>query len=165
MREAKPMSKFRSLLSLLLVAIAVLLLNSGDAIAAKKVAQPPSYTPEQLEQIEKYAGDIEELRQRMLDIPQYVRQKRWRDIETLVHGPLGELRAKMGNLTRNLTPDLQASAREASKDVFGHLVKIDEAARENDSRKLLTNYNGALEDFETFLGYIPQQLRAPMDAS
>lgn len=143
----------RSLMSLLLVAVAVFLVSCGGAPTQAKTI---SYSPSDLKEIQRYTADIQELRERLLEIPPAVRKERWRDVQTLIHGPLGELRFKMNNVSRFLAPSVQEQARSYSKNVFGHLVKIDEASQERDSRQLLTNYNGALEDFEGFLSLIPK---------
>lgn len=148
----------RAVFSLMLVIIAVFLVNLGQATAAPKA---PTYTPEQLEQIQRYKTDVNELRDRMLEIPLLVQRRQWGDVQTFIHGPLGELRTKMSSLTRSLALESQKPAREAAKDVFGHLLKIDEAAKAEDSRKALSNYNGALQDFDTFLGFVPLEGAAP----
>jgi photosystem II protein PsbQ len=149
---------YRSLLSLMLVAVAVFLVGCGGT---PTVATTVQYTPAQLEQIQRYASDVQELRDRMLEIPPLVQKKRWRDVETFVHGPLGEIRTKMSNITRNLAPEVQKPARQAAQDFFGHLVNIDDAAKELDSRKALKNYNDALQDFDAFLKFIPTAASAP----
>lgn len=152
----------RSLLALLLVSL-IVFSSGGVAIAAKSSSPVSTYTPAQLEQIKRYLGDVETLRERMLKIPGYVQRKRWNDVQTYIHGPLGELRQTMLRLTRTLALDVQPQAQEAAKDIFGHLIKIDEAARLEDSRKALQNYNGAIEDFETYLNLLPPEIKASND--
>jgi photosystem II protein PsbQ len=163
--QEKLISGYRSILSLVLVAVTVFLVSCGGAPTQAKTI---SYSPADLELIQRYTSNIKELRDRMLEIPPLVRQQRWRDVETFVHGPLGELRLKMNGVTRLLDASVQEEARSYSKNVFGHLVKIDEAAQLRDARQLLTNYNGALEDFDAFLALIPQESGkqpAPVDAT
>ena len=153
----------RSSLALLLAFCLTFSLNWGEAMAAKTNTVSNSvstYTPAQLEQIKRYLGDVEELRERMLKIPGLVQRKRWTDVQSYVHGPLGALREEMSRLTRSLAPDVQPQAREAAKDIFGHLIKIDEAAKAEDSRQALRNYNGAIEDFEIYLNLLPPEVRA-----
>lgn len=152
----------RSLLALLLVGLMVFSF-SEVAIAAKSSSPVSTYTPAQLEQIKRYLGDVDELRDRMLKIPGFVQRKRWNDVQTYIHGPLGELRQTMLRLTRTLAPDVQPQAQEAARDVFGHLIKIDEAAKAEDSRKALQNYNGAIEDFEIYLNLLPPEIQAGSD--
>lgn len=146
------MIRYQSVLAFVLAGIAAFLVScSSPAVTAKA----PTYTDAQLAQIEQYAVDVQELRDRLLEIPPLVQAQRWRDVETFIHGPLGELRVKMSNLTRSLAPELQSDARAAAREVFEHLIAIDEAAQARDNRKALSNYNGALADFETFLKFIP----------
>jgi photosystem II protein PsbQ len=144
----------RPILSLLLVAVTLFLVSCGGTPTEVKTTQ---YSAADLEQIQRYTTDIQELRDRLLEIPPAVRQENWRDIQTLIHGPLGELRFKMSNVTRFLNASVQEEARSSSKNVFEHLVKIDEASEIRDSRQLLKNYNGVLEDFDAFLSLIPKE--------
>ncbi len=146
------MKRYRSVLSLMLAAIAVFLVSCGGAPAAKG----PLYSPTQLAQIQKYSVDVENLRARMLDIPPLVQQGQWTDVQSYIHGPLGELRTKMSNLARMLEPkQARPAALATAKAVFGHLNQIDEATITNDSRKAFLNYNEALKDFDAFLNLIP----------
>jgi photosystem II protein PsbQ len=119
------------------------------------VAKGPLYTDSQLEQIQKSVTEIRELRDRLVELPPMIQSQDWVDVSSLIHGPLGELRAKMARLARTLAPDAQASALESAKDVFGHLISIDEAAQSRDIQKALKNYNGTLKDFDTFFDQIP----------
>jgi photosystem II protein PsbQ len=146
------MRRFRSILALCLVLITTLLVSCGSPTP---VAKGPLYTDVQLEQIQKSTADIQELRDRLVELPPLIQAQEWVDVGSLIHGPLGELRAKMARLARTLVPDAQSSALKSAKDVFGHLNAIDEAAQSQDVQKALKNYNGALKDFETFFTLIP----------
>jgi photosystem II protein PsbQ len=148
------MMKYRSVLSVILAAIAVFLVSCSSP--APKV-QGPTYTPQQLEQIQNYLADVKELRDRLLEIPPMVQKQEWVDVQTFIHGPLGELRFKMGKLARSLEPKLQKPALAAAQEVFEHLILIDEATQTRDSRKALFNYNQTLKDFDAFLSLVPQQ--------
>lgn len=146
------MKRYRSVLSLVLAAIAVFLVSCGGA----PVAKGPLYSSTQLAQIQKYSTDVEDLRARMLDIPPLVQQERWTDVQSYIHGPLGELRFKLSNMARLLEPkQARPAALAAAKAVFGHLNQIDEATLTTDSRKAFLNYNEALKDFDAFLKLIP----------
>lgn len=148
----RAMKRYRSVLSLVLVAIAVFLVSCGGA----PVAKGPLYTSTQLAQIQKSTADVEDLRARMLDIPPLVQQGKWTDVQSYIHGPLGELRVKLSNLARLLEPKkARPAALAAVKDVFGHLNQIDEATVTTDARKAFLNYNEALKDFDAFLSLIP----------
>jgi photosystem II protein PsbQ len=119
------------------------------------VAKGPTYTPAQLEQIQRSAEGIQELRDRMLELPPLIQQQEWVDVGNFIHGPLGELRVRMSRLSRTLTPKAQAPALETAKNVFDHLIAIDEAAQKRDTNKALKNYNEALKDFDAFFNLIP----------
>jgi len=148
------MMKFRSVFRFLLVAIAVLLVACSSP---PQVAQVPTYTPQQLQQIQSYAADIKELRDRLLEIPPLVQQERWIDVQSFIHGPLGELRVKMGKLARELPPASQKIAQDTAQDVFEHLILIDEATKTRTARKAFLNYNGILKDLDSFLQLVPTE--------
>jgi photosystem II protein PsbQ len=147
------MRRFRSILALCLVLVTILLVSCGSPTS---VAKGPLYTDVQLTQIQKSAVDIQELRDRLLELPPLIQANDWVDVGAFIHGPLGELRAKMARLSRALVPDAQISASKSAKDVFGHLNAIDEAAQTRDVQKALRNYNEALKDFDVFFSQIPE---------
>jgi len=149
------MIRLRSILTALLtVAIAFLLISGSPAAAARTVSQP-SYTPAQLEQIQRYAASVNELGDRFLELPTLIQQEKWVDVKSLIHGPLGELRARMSRLSRSLDPKVQKTAQKAAKEVFEHLVAIDEAADLRNKTKAFRDYNEALKDLDAFFGLLP----------
>lgn len=119
------------------------------------MAKGPLYSAAQLEQIQHYAEDVQVLRDRMLELPPLVQQQKWTDVESFIHGPLGELRVRMSRLARALVQKEQPKALAASKEVFEHLILLDEAAQARDATKAFRNYNEALRDFDAFLELIP----------
>jgi photosystem II protein PsbQ len=137
----------------LVVAIAIFLVSCSSA----PVAKGPVYTSAQLAQIEQYSTGVVELRDRLLEIPPLVQQQDWVDVQSFIHGPLGELRARMSRLARSLEPKVQKKALDAAKEVFEDLNLIDEATLTRDSKKALLSYNRAIQDFETFLKYVPAE--------
>ncbi|NJR65331.1 MAG: photosystem II protein PsbQ [Leptolyngbyaceae cyanobacterium CRU_2_3] len=146
------MGRFRAILTWCLVLFTALLVSCGSPTS---VAKGPLYTDTQLEQIQKSATDIRDLRDRLIELPPLIQSQDWVDVGSFIHGPLGELRARMARLSRTLAPDAQASALKSAKDVFGHLTAIDEAAQTRDIQKALKNYNEALKDFDAFFNLIP----------
>jgi photosystem II protein PsbQ len=147
------MARFRPLISFVLVLCTVFLVSCGGPAPTTK---GPVYTPEQTAIIERYSNDLADLRDRILsELSVAIQDRNWVDVGTFIHGPLGELRSKMANLARNLTPDLQPQARAKAKEVFEHLVNIDEAAAERNFEKAATNYREALKDLDAFLDLIP----------
>ncbi|HIK57404.1 MAG TPA: photosystem II protein PsbQ [Synechococcales cyanobacterium M55_K2018_004] len=147
------MKRYRSLLAVVLAAIATFLFSCSSP---QVTAKGPTYTPEQFAQIQSYREDLQVLRERMLEIPPLVQKGDWVDVQTFIHGPLGELRFRMNKLARLLEPQAQKQALQVSRDVFGHLNEIDLAAQTTDARKALLNYNEALKDFDAFLKLIPE---------
>ena len=141
------MRRFRSVLALVLAAIATVLVGcSGPG----KV-QAPTYTSEQLAQIERYTGGVQELRDRMPELQTFIQRRQWNDVATFIHGPLGELRARMNRLARTLFSPAQRQANEAAQDLYGHLSRIDEAAKSQNAIAAAEEYRQALEDFDRFL--------------
>jgi photosystem II protein PsbQ len=146
------MFRFRSLLSLVLVAITVFLVSCGGA----PVAKGPLYSDAQLQQIQTYAAGVNTLRDRLIELPPKIQAEDWVEVDSFLHGDLGELRARMSRLARTLAPKkTQTAALDAAQEVFEHLNAIDEAVLERNTSKALKNYNAAIQDFDAFLEYLP----------
>lgn len=146
------MARYRSILAFILVIITTFLVSCGNPTPT---AKGPLYTTTQLEQIQQSAEEVRRLRDQMLEIPPLVQQQQWGDVISFIHGPLGELRIKMSQLARSLTPKAQKTAQDAARDVFEHLNEIDTAAQARDTAQALRNYNEALRDFQTFFDLLP----------
>ena len=144
------MAKIRSLTGLLLAAIAVLVI--GCSAPAAKVT---TYTPEQIGVISTYTNGVVALRDRMPELETYIDKKNWGDVQYFIHGPLGELRARMDRLARQLLPETQDEAKLLAKDLYKHLVKIDEAADSRDTQLASSQYYEALKDFDAYLTLVP----------
>lgn len=154
------MSRFRSLISVVLVLFTVFLVSCSSPAPKAFV-----YTPEQTAAIQRYSNNIQDMRDLMLSkLPVLIQDENWIDVGTFIHGPLGEIRTKMSNLSRNLAPNLQPQAREAAKEVFEHLNRIDEAAIEQNFAKAETNYREAVKDINAFLELVPGRL-SELDAA
>lgn len=149
------MIRLRSILTVLLTVTIAFLLISGNPAAAARTASQPTYTPAQFEQIQRYVTSVDELGDRFLELPTLIQQEKWVDVKSLIHGPLGELRTRMFRLSRSLDPKMQKTAQKAAREVFEHLVAIDEAADLRDKTKAFRNYNEALKDLDTFFGLLP----------
>ncbi|MGF1537959.1 MAG: photosystem II protein PsbQ [Elainellaceae cyanobacterium] len=145
------MARYRSLISCLLAAIALFVVSCSTPT---EVAAP-SYTDADIAQIKAYVADIDQLRDRLNELPDMVDTARWSDVDSLIHGPLGELRFKMTSVARTLDQRVQADARDISKEVFNHLIAIDEAVTAQNRERALLNYNGILEDIERFVQLTP----------
>ncbi|OZH55828.1 hypothetical protein AFK68_02070 [Hydrocoleum sp. CS-953] len=118
---------------------------------------PPTYSDAQLQKIEQYTARIVALRDRMSELESLIQQEEWINVDTFIHGPLGDLRSKTNYLTQSLllakdkTPVL-----DAAKQVFEDLEDIDVAAAEGDKKQALSEYKKAVADFDTFLGLVPK---------
>lgn len=145
------MARFRSLLSFVLAAIAVFVVGCGGG----NVAQPKTYTPEQIADVQVYAPSVLELREQFPMLEDYIRNKSWFDIRTFIHGPMGELRVKLGRLTARLLPSDKAQAQALADDLANHLQRLDVAAEEFNLIEAAKQYRLALDDFDAFVSLIP----------
>lgn len=143
------MTRFRPVLTLILVLFAVVLVSCGGPSEVKI----PTYTADQIEKIQQYASSILKDRDRLQqELTAEVQSQDWSDVRSLIHGPLGEIRQDMNNLARNLVPQkAQAEARKVTKDFFKDLVKIDEAAQKQNPATTLSAYKSAVENLDKFL--------------
>lgn len=118
--------------------------------------KPPTYTPEKIAQIQKYADTVTDLRDKISILETDIQNRDWVEVGSFIHGPLGELRQKMSYITRELLPKDQKAAREAAQDLFTRLESIDLASSSNNYQKALDNYRAALKDLDAFLQLIPE---------
>jgi photosystem II protein PsbQ len=147
------MALYRLILSLIIVFVATFLVSCGSPTVAKA---PPTYTTAQIERIQQYVPDMVGLRDRMGELQTLIKRRDWIDVGNFIHGPLGELRLKMTYVTRNLLPKDQEAARQATRDLFNDLVKIEQAAEDGNSQAAIGYYQAALADVNKFLQLIPQ---------
>lgn len=145
------LKRLHSLLPLILALVVTFLTACGTPEAAP----PPTYTPEKIAQLQQYSGPVTTARQRMPELASLIAQKEWIDVENFIHGPLGQVRGSMGFISRNLLPKDQDTAKEAAKELFAHLEKIDTAAKADRVDIAGQQYLEALKDFDAFLDLIP----------
>ncbi len=138
--------------SIVLAFVAVFLISCGSPTVAKV----PTYTPEQVAEIQTYASGVSSMRDRMPELQSLIAKKDWTFVRNFIHGPLGELRVKMSAVTRDLLPNAQKPASQAAKDVFDNLVTLDRAAETGDSDLAVLNYNKAIKAFDAFFQLVPQ---------
>lgn len=148
--------KIRSIVSVILGVALVLLLNLGSVAEAKPAKQPATYTSEQIAQIQAYETDVEALRDRLPELATLIQAQDWVFVRNFIHGPLGEFRIKLSNLSRNLLPDVQKQANKLAKDVFTNLVAIDQAAADKNYKVSIRNYGETMRDLEELLKLVPQ---------
>lgn len=148
------MIRFRSILSLILVCVTTLLVSCGNANVAKA---PPTYTPQLVAELQRYAAPIEKVRDRLPELGNYIQQRDWNNVESFIHGPLGELRHDMSYIARTVLPQEQKSAKSMLEDISAHFERIDAAAKEGYYGLALENYNEVVSDLETFLSIVPSR--------
>ncbi|BAY36856.1 hypothetical protein NIES2111_11890 [Nostoc sp. NIES-2111] len=146
------MARQRSIFSLLLVLLATFLISCGSPTTA---VAPPTYTTAQLERIQGYAPDIQAVRDRADELKKLIQKREWIDVGNFIHGPIAEARLTMTYVTPNLLPKDQPTARQITKDLLNHLVKIDQAATAGNTQLALSNYQAAFADIDKFLQLLP----------
>jgi photosystem II protein PsbQ len=147
------MSRQRSLLSLVLVLLATFLISCGSPTVAKA---PPTYTTEQLTKIQVYVPDIQAVRDRSGELTSLIQQKDWVNVDNFIHGPITQAKMNISYVIPNLLPKEQSAAREIARDLFKHLVKIDQAATDRNTLVALNNSQAAVADIDKFLELLPQ---------
>lgn len=145
--------RFRTALSFVLAAISVLIVSCGGS----NVSQPTTYSGEQIAQIEIYAPRVIELRDRFPELENYIQNKDWVNISSFIHGPMGELRARLGRVSARLLPQDAKQAKALADELAVHLERLDAAAQEYDQIEAAKQYREALDDFDTFISLIPDQ--------
>jgi photosystem II protein PsbQ len=143
----------RAILSLLLAMVAVVLVSCGGGNGN---TPPPTYSSEQIEQIERAATPVRQARERLTELETMVKQERWSDAFSLLHGPLGGLRREMSYVTRNLLPEDQKKARDYAKRLFQDLEEVDSAVEKEAYSQVLQSYDRALNDFDQYLDLLPE---------
>ena len=146
------MTRPRSIFALMMALLMAFLVSCSSGTA--KV--PTTYTAAQVQQIQRYVPTLTELRSRMDKLETLIQQKRWVDIRTYIHGPLGDLRGAMKAVSGSLLPKSQKQAADLTKSLFADLVNIDIAAKDVDYPKVVGSYQKAVNDFDAFLDLIPK---------
>lgn len=147
------MRSYRSILALILAWVTTFLVSCGGPSA---MTPPPTYTAEQIQQIQRTAPKIVQLRNQMPELEATIQNRDWVDVSSYIHGQLGDLRQTMSYLTRQLLPQEQKTASTVAKDLFEHLQTIDTASQTDNYEQAINNYREAVQDFDRFLELIPQ---------
>ncbi|WOD40888.1 photosystem II protein PsbQ [Nodosilinea sp. E11] len=145
------MGRFRPLLGILL-AIAATCLVACSGPAAKI---PTTYTPEILQQVELYTPAVAELRDRFPELQGYIQQKDWVNVQSFIHGPMGEMRVRINRLANTLLTKDKPQAQSLAKEIYSHLERLDEAAANDQQVIAGQEYRNALDDFDSFLSLVP----------
>lgn len=155
------MARQRSILSFILVLLATFLISCGGPTVA---TAPPTYTPTQLEKIQGYLPEIQAVRDRSQELTELIQKNDWVNVGNFIHGPMAEARLHMNYVIPNLLPQDQQKARQVAREMFNHLVQIDQAIDSVNSLKALNNAKAAFADIDTFLGLLPES-RTSAEAS
>lgn len=141
----------RPILSVVLAVVATCIVGCGGA----EVAQPTTYSGEQIAQLEIFAPRVTELRDRFPELEDSIQNKQWVDISSFIHGPMGELRARLDRVAVRLLPQDAEQAKYYAEEIGNHLEKLDAAADEYDQIEAGKQYREALDDFNAFVELIP----------
>ena len=142
----------RSILALMMSFLMAFLVSCSSVEA--KV--PTTYTAAQIQQIQRYAPTLTELRSRMDNLGTLIQKRNWVDAKTYIHGPLGDLRGTMKSVSAILLPKSKAQAVDLTKSLFADLVNVDLAIKDLDFPKVTSSYQKAVDDFDAFLQLIPK---------
>lgn len=145
------MGRFRPLLAIVVAVLATCLIACGGPT----VKAPPTYTPEILQRVELYRGGVESLRDRFPELQGYIQKQDWVNVQSFIHGPMGELRARVNRLAASLLVRDQPQAEALAKEIYSHLERLDEAATNGQQVLAGQEYRNALDDFDSFLSLIP----------
>lgn len=146
------MARYRSILAVILAFVATFVVSCSSPAPT----QPKTYTPLQLEQIQRNISGIAPLRDRFSELSTAIQNRDWNEVESFIHGPMAELRFNMNNIARGLLPDAQSAALEKSRSFFERLVTIDQAAQDGDYDLAIRNYAEAVKDIDAFLALAPK---------
>ncbi len=146
------MANHRSILALILAFVAAFVVSCGSPSEAKV----PTYTPTQLEKIQGDVSGIDALRDRMPELATMIQNRDWNNVESFIHGPLGELRFKLNTVARELLPNAQKPALDKAKEVFTHFNELDEAAQKGSYDAAIRSYAKAIQDFDAYLALPPK---------
>jgi photosystem II protein PsbQ len=146
------MVRQRSILSLFFALLATFLIScSGPSVATA----PPTYTPAEITKIQEYVPEITIVRDRASELEKLIQSSEWIKVGNFIHGPMAEARLNMTYIIPHIAPQDQAKARQITKDLLGHLVKVDQAASVGNTTQALANYKDAFGDVDKFLNLVP----------
>lgn len=148
------MVRQRSILSLFFALLATFLISCGGPSVA---TAPPTYTPEEVAKIQEYVPEITVVRDRAAELEKLIQSSEWIKVGNFIHGPMAEARLNMTYVIPHIAPQDQAKARKITKDLLGHLVKVDQAATSGNSSQALANYKEAFVDVDKFLTLVPSK--------
>jgi photosystem II protein PsbQ len=142
------MKFYRSVLVTVLALTTALLINAALPVALALAAPPASLS---IEQVQRATSQLQELRDRLPEVDAAITAQNWNDVRTLIHGPLGELRARMLRLTETLPAADQRRARKTVKSIYAHLNNLDVAARTKKAKIAAREYQAVINDLDALI--------------
>jgi len=146
------MKWYRSLMAVVLVAIAAFTVSCGGVAEA-----PPTYTPEKIAQIQIYAGRIEKSQDRLPELLGYIDAENWNNMDNFIHGPLGELRTQMLRLSNQLLEAEKAKVVVLAEEVAEDLEDMSVAIEEYNKTEVYNAYNAFAQDLDDLLKVVPTE--------
>ncbi|WP_425330092.1 photosystem II protein PsbQ [Synechococcus elongatus] len=126
------------------------------ACAGPTAATAPTYSESQILQIEKSQANLQAARDRLSELDQLIAAENWIFVRNFIHGPLGDVRRETATVSRTLLDAaLKAETTETAQALFNHLIALDDAAKDGDSRRARQQFQEAIVDFDAFLNAIP----------
>jgi len=148
------MKRQSSIFSLVLVLLATFLISCGGPGAA---VAPPTYTATQIAEIKEYVPEIQAVRDRSQELKTLIQRQDWINVSNFIHGPITEARLNLTYVTPHLLPKDQTTARQITRDLFNHLVKVNQGASSGNAQIALSNSEAAFADIDKFLQLLPEE--------
>jgi photosystem II protein PsbQ len=145
------MKRLQTVLTTLLLALCASFLVACSA----PVAEAPVYTPGQIAEVQRYEAAVLTSYDRFNELPDLLASKNWTNLRNIIHGPLGELRREMDNISSVLLKSDKAKAQKLTNSFFQHLESLDNAAKLQEVDRASTLLNLAEADFDSFLKLLP----------
>ncbi|MDF5710588.1 MAG: photosystem II protein PsbQ [Nostoc sp. S4] len=147
------MVRQRSIFSFVLVLLATFLISCGGPGVA---VAPPTYTETQIAKIQEYVPEIQAVRDRSQELQTLIQRKDWINVSNFIHGPITEARLNLTYVTPHLLPKDQTAARQITRDLFNHLVKVNQGASSGNGELASSNSQAAFKDIDKFLQLLPE---------
>lgn len=148
-------------MAVVFVLLSVVLVSCGGP---NGTSEPPTYSSEQLEQVQRYETGLQALRDRMPELQAYIKQRDWNNTQDFIRGPLGELRSRAFYLSRSLLPPTAEQVAQLSKALNSHLVRIDEAADIENPAIAQREFEEAVVTFDQMLQAVAEVQLSPAES-
>ena len=137
------MKLYRSILALVLAFVTTLVVSLALPV---QPAMAATATPS-IEQVQRATDNLQALRDRMTEIETAIAADNWNDVRSFIHGPLGDLRARITRLGRLLPESDQRRVRQSITGVYDHLNALDTVAASS-TQKPAKKTTAALKEYE-----------------